>query len=107
MEEMLYDDESFDVLFVCHSFEHAERPAETLREFRRVLKKGGTLFISTPVHCDHQILKADPDHINVLTAEQMVRLCFYTELNLENIWIEKNTTSFIKDNSLITVCRKE
>lgn len=107
MEDLQYEDDSFDILFVCHSFEHTERPAETLREFRRVLKSDGILFISAPVHCEHQILKADADHINVLTVEQMARLCTYTNFKLENIWIEENTTGFIKDNSLITVCKKK
>lgn len=107
MEDLRYGDDFFDVVFVCHSFEHTERPAESLREFRRVLKPGGTLFISTPVHCKHQIINADPDHINVVTAEQMARFCTYTNFKLEDIWIEENESGFVKDNSLITVCKKE
>ena len=82
MEKLPYGDDFFDVLFVCHSFEHTERPAEALREFRRVLKPGGTLFISTPVHCEHQIILADVDHINVLTHMQLERYMIYTNFKL-------------------------
>ncbi len=107
MEDLKYEDESFDILFVCHSFEHTERPAETLREFKRVLKKGGILFISTPVHCSHQVVEADNDHINVLTEMQMTRYMKYVNFKLEGIWVELNITGFIKDDSLITICKKE
>lgn len=107
MDDLPYVDDKFEVVFVCHSFEHTERPAETLREFKRVLKPGGTLFISTPVHCDHQIMGADIDHINVLTPQQMARFMTYTGFKLEDIWIEENESGDVKDNSMITVCIKE
>lgn len=106
MEELPYRAKRFDLIFVCHAFEHTEKPVETLREFKRVLSEDGKLFISTPIHCKHQILDADEDHINVITKMQMERLLRYVGLKKEKIWIEKNSPDVDKSNSMITVCTR-
>jgi ubiquinone/menaquinone biosynthesis C-methylase UbiE len=41
-------DHSVEVLTCLEVLEHVREPDEALREFRRVLKKGGTLIVSTP-----------------------------------------------------------
>jgi ubiquinone/menaquinone biosynthesis C-methylase UbiE len=43
-----YSDYSFDYLICLDGIEHTENPFNTLREFRRVLKEGGKLFLSIP-----------------------------------------------------------
>lgn len=78
MEVLPYAENSFDLLFVCHSLEHCEHPVEALREFKRVLKKDAYLFVITPFPCEHQILRADKDHIFVLNTMQWARLLLYT-----------------------------
>lgn len=79
MEDMKeVPDDMYDFVIACHSFEHCERPIDALREFRRVLKSGGWLFIATPYPCRHQILDADADHIFVLGNMHMARLLVYT-----------------------------
>lgn len=44
------DTDSVDTIYACHILEHVPRPElmETLREWRRVLKPGGTLRLSVP-----------------------------------------------------------
>ncbi|MEK6879946.1 MAG: methyltransferase domain-containing protein, partial [Nanoarchaeota archaeon] len=42
----------YDILFVCHSLEHCERPVDALRNFYKLLKDDGYLFISLPCYCD-------------------------------------------------------
>ena len=106
MEELPYKTKRFELVFVCHSFEHTERPVEALREFQRVLSETGKLIISTPIHCKHQILDADEDHINVITKMQMERLLRYVGLKKEKIWIERNSPDDDKSNSMITVCMR-
>ena len=106
MEELPYKTKRFELVFVCHSFEHTERPVEALREFQRVLSETGKLIISTPIHCKHQILDADEDHINVITKMQMERLLRYVGLKKEKIWIVRNNPDEDKNNSMITVCMR-
>jgi len=43
-----YPDESFDYIVCLEVIEHMENPLALCRELKRVLRKGGRLFISTP-----------------------------------------------------------
>jgi SAM-dependent methyltransferase len=43
-----YGDGLFDYVLCIDGIEHVENPFHALREFRRVLKKGGRLFLSIP-----------------------------------------------------------
>jgi 2-polyprenyl-3-methyl-5-hydroxy-6-metoxy-1,4-benzoquinol methylase len=43
-----YGDQSFDYLICLDGIEHTENPFNAIREFQRILKKGGKLFISLP-----------------------------------------------------------
>ena len=107
MEDMnMIDDNSFDIIFVCHSLEHCQHPIEALKEFKRIVKPNGTIFISSPLHCRHQILEADKDHIFVFTDIQFQRLLLYTGLTLKQQWVEWSEPAIEKNSSLITVCVK-
>jgi len=41
-------DASFDFIFSCETIEHVPDPARAVRELARVLKPGGTVFLTTP-----------------------------------------------------------
>ncbi|MGZ5146197.1 MAG: class I SAM-dependent methyltransferase [Burkholderiales bacterium] len=43
-----YADASFDVIFSFETIEHVPYPGRAVRELARVLKPGGTLFLTTP-----------------------------------------------------------
>jgi SAM-dependent methyltransferase len=43
-----FADASFDAVACVEGIEHLERPVDALREFRRVLKPGGALVLTTP-----------------------------------------------------------
>ena len=43
-----FPSEAFDVVACVEGIEHLERPVDALREFRRVLRPGGTLVLTTP-----------------------------------------------------------
>lgn len=91
MEDLSFiEDNTYDILFSCHAFEHCERPVDALREFARVLKKEGKIFMATPNPCEHHILKADPDHIMVLFPMQLARLFVYIE-KFKDIMIQTQT----------------
>lgn len=42
------EDESFDAILCTEVFEHIPYPIEALKEFSRILKKGGTLILTAP-----------------------------------------------------------
>lgn len=43
-----YDDNEFDYIVCVEGLEHIENPANAIREFKKLLKPGGTLVISVP-----------------------------------------------------------
>jgi SAM-dependent methyltransferase len=43
-----FPDESFDLIWCSEVIEHLESPERTIQEFRRVLKPGGTMVLTTP-----------------------------------------------------------
>lgn len=47
-DKLIFEDDSFDVIFALEVFEHFSNPQYAIEELRRVLKPGGTLLISTP-----------------------------------------------------------
>ena len=73
-------------MFVCHSLEHCENPLQALREFRRVLKADGHLFISLPCHCVYHIIESDKDHIFCFTNIQLQRILSYADYNFVDCW---------------------
>jgi 2-polyprenyl-3-methyl-5-hydroxy-6-metoxy-1,4-benzoquinol methylase len=48
LEAARFPDESFDVVLASHLIEHLNRPDILVRETRRVLKKEGRFFVTTP-----------------------------------------------------------
>lgn len=53
-------DESFDVIFCNHVFEHIPDDQQAMRELRRVLKVGGWAILQTPIDYDRQTTDEDP-----------------------------------------------
>lgn len=88
MEDMPFQSRMFDVVFVCHSLEHCEKPVHAVREFGRVLKDTGFLFISMPKGTRKMILESDDDHIFVLNEMQIERLLRYTGMDTVEVWEE-------------------
>lgn len=44
-------DQTFDAILCTEVFEHIPYPAETLKEFSRLMKPGGTLLLTAPSNC--------------------------------------------------------
>ncbi|MDI6820369.1 MAG: class I SAM-dependent methyltransferase [Candidatus Hodarchaeaceae archaeon] len=65
-----YKNNFFDGIFCHHVLEHLENPHEAVREFFRVLKKGGVIIAEVPSKWDPNI-RADPDHKQFFTKESL------------------------------------
>lgn len=89
MENLPLQTGKMDLVFVCHAFEHTENPISSLREFHRVLKRGGYLIIITPYPCKEQIQEGDHDHLWVLHPNQMVQILNYTNFRELEVIVHK------------------
>lgn len=47
-QRLPFEDAAFDVVCCFDAFEHIPNPARAVQEFRRVLRKGGVVFLSAP-----------------------------------------------------------
>jgi len=101
MENLPYPDKSFDLIFSCHAFEHCRHPLIALFEMKRVAKK--FIIITTPNHCEHQVLKADFDHIFCLTEMQMKRLFNYLRIPEYGIYTQTENIAKEQDWNLISI----
>lgn len=100
-------DGEFDFVFGCHSFEHCERPVDALKEFHRVLKPGGRLFLATPNPVKHHILDADEDHIMCLNEMQFTRLLIYCGFKDGYVHLQRPDNVIEQDFNMIVTARKE
>jgi len=77
-----FESEAFDAVIAIEVIEHLDRPAELVKEARRVLSRNGTLYIKTPnrwTHDLYQVMKrnlrdsrgGDP---NVMTKSRLENL---------------------------------
>jgi len=75
-----FRERSFDALFAGELIEHLEDPRLGLREFRRVLRPGGTLVLTTPNRlrlanlADGSERPYGPDHLSELTYDELAAL---------------------------------
>jgi len=84
-----HKDETFDMVFGCHCFEHFVNPIGGLAECYRVLKKGGYVWFATPNPVESQTLGGDKDHIFCLFPIQMKKLLKYTGFTKYDSYIQK------------------
>lgn len=69
-----FDDQSFDVLWVRHCLEHSVMPLFTLREFYRVLKPQGLLYVEVPAPDTSANHQRNPNHYSVLGKDMWLEL---------------------------------
>jgi SAM-dependent methyltransferase len=55
LDDLPMADETFDAVVCTQVLEHLERPRESVREFHRVLRTGGRIYLTAPMaHVEHQ-----------------------------------------------------
>lgn len=75
-----FRDASFDALFAGELIEHLDDPTRGLREFRRVLRPGGRLILTTPNRlrlanvADGSERPYGPDHLSELSYDELLAL---------------------------------
>ena len=99
-----FADHSIDIIFACHVLEHIERPIDALREFKRVLKDDGFLFISMPLLCEHQLKEAD--HIFVMNEQQVLKWLSYVKF-IWSMYLYNKNNDCVEQGSQFFLCRKK
>jgi len=71
---MEFEPESFDIIWARHVIEHSVMPLFTLREFNRVLKKGGMLYLEVPGADTDAGHACNANHYSVFTRQSWFSL---------------------------------
>ena len=103
MHNIPLSDNTIQVVFCSHTFEHSDKPVRLLQEFYRVLKGGGILFMVTPYPCDRQIFQMDKTHWFVLSDKQLGRLLYKTGFVPVDIHVNKNESEDPADWHVVCV----
>lgn len=77
-----FPDESFDFLFVRHALEHSPYPLLTLKEFHRLLKKGGGAYIEMPSPKCERPLETYDNHYSIMGQKQWIALMARADFSL-------------------------
>jgi len=100
MDNLVYGDNSFDIIFSCHAWEHCPNPLLALLEMKRVCKD--MIWLATPSPCRHQILEGDFDHIFVLSPMHMERLFTYIGVKVKS-FLQTDNIPIEQDYNVITI----
>ncbi len=103
MNNMPFSDRFAHIIYCVHAYEHTEHPVQALKEFKRVLKPGGVIFLSTPYPTFGQIFGMDKTHINVLNEWQLTKLFKYTGIEIIKLVTIKPDLDNPSTWSIITV----
>jgi len=70
----MFANDVLDYVVARHNLEHYEDPIRTLREWKRVLKKGGILGVVLPDDDELDTIKIDPTHKHAFTRESFRKI---------------------------------
>jgi SAM-dependent methyltransferase len=70
----MFEDESLDFVVARHNLEHYHDPSRTLREWKRVLKKGGRIGVIVPDHDRVDTYALDPAHYSHFTKASLAEV---------------------------------
>jgi 2-polyprenyl-3-methyl-5-hydroxy-6-metoxy-1,4-benzoquinol methylase len=92
LEEADFEEGSFDMVLASHLIEHLNNPLSFLMEVKRILKKNGRVFITTPNISGFQARlygggwrSAIFDHLYLFSAETLTRLLKSAGFKIEKI----------------------
>jgi len=105
MHNLPIGDESIEFTFCSHALEHSERPLDVMKEFKRITKLSGYIFLATPAYSDYQLFSCDKEHINVPTMKQMKRWAQHVGLEVVHQTYLRNDAYEDRLASLITLLK--
>jgi ubiquinone/menaquinone biosynthesis C-methylase UbiE/DNA-binding transcriptional ArsR family regulator len=73
MQALPFDDARFDLVLLMHALTYAEKPAMSITEAGRVLKKNGRLLLSCLAKHEHRTVVTPYGHVNLGFSEKELR----------------------------------
>lgn len=73
-DDLPFEDGEMDYLLCSHILEHLIDPIAALKEWRRILKPGGKLYLSLPDHEELATMAIDVTHVHAYTVESVKTL---------------------------------
>jgi len=94
-----FKSKSFDYVVIFEMIKYLTiKDGKTLiSETKRVLKKGGTLVISTPTSYEYYKQKR-PDHIISLAPNELIEILESNQFGIENVYGSQSLYKYLKDN---------
>lgn len=91
-----YEDESFDTVYSSHILEHLSDPITAIKNWLRICKKGGVVFISVPHRDLYERKKTLPskwneDHKYFYLPDRSEPPCTFSLIDVVNETMEDNT----------------
>ncbi len=80
-----FADDEFDLIWCSEVIEHLRNPAFTIGEFKRVLKPGGSLVMTTPNHDLWIFRLIEAIGIPMSQLENETHTCFFTYSDIRNL----------------------
>jgi SAM-dependent methyltransferase len=100
MHQMMFPNNSFDVVYSAHSLEHAYDINQVVAEFVRVAKNGGLIVIEVPVHYHHT------ETADLIDIESLVNLHQLFEPNISEIlWTDEQEPHTATNNAGSAIIR--
>ena len=96
LKDLDFQDGYFDLIYASQVLEHLQNPTETLGEFRRLLRKGGVLYVDVPNYWtlpiifrrDDFYLNSPPQHINYFTPRPFASMLVSAGFDVQRVWTE-------------------
>jgi ubiquinone/menaquinone biosynthesis C-methylase UbiE len=106
-EELPYSDGSFDFVFSTFSFHHYSEPLKALGEIKRVLKKGGQVYVLDNDRTsfwgfyrlwDFYFKMVERGHVGYYSPKQLMQV--FTAAGFSDVALVYNTSEFLKNGKL-------
>ena len=106
MEDIPLHNNIVDLIFCSHTFEHTTNPIQTIKEFHRILKPSGFIYLKTPVPCIEAYYTLDDTHNFVLNLDQLGVLFQRYGFKISKTAISEDKSSEDKDKGQVMIMVK-
>ncbi len=108
LDDHKFEENTFDVVFFYHVFEHLETPLSAIDEIYKLLKKNGLLIIGTPNNssvCSFIFRKnfrlLGPEHNFIISSKQLKKILIHKNFNIIKVEYPYFKTDYFNFKNII------